>query len=86
MVGFSSPATAGMSETPFRHNMSAFFFSLAIAFGTFQYNLDTSACSAAVAEVSRNRTDFAGSAQLSSTDCRLVRVRRSPTRFLVFED
>ncbi|BGP43254.1 hypothetical protein JCM10450v2_007399 [Rhodotorula kratochvilovae] len=43
MVGFAggNAPIAGLPQTPFRHNLRAFFFTLLVGFGTFQYNLDT---------------------------------------------
>ncbi|GAA6056376.1 hypothetical protein JCM3770_005978 [Rhodotorula araucariae] len=43
MVGFAGGIApiAGLPKTAFRHNLRAFFFTLLVGFGTFQYNLDT---------------------------------------------
>lgn len=45
MVGFAGggAAVAGLPQTAFRHNIRAFVLTLFVGFGTFQYNLDTSA-------------------------------------------
>ncbi|BGO95227.1 hypothetical protein NBRC10512_002983 [Rhodotorula toruloides] len=43
MVGYAggNVVAAGLPQTSFRHNIRSFVFALAVAFGTFQYNLDT---------------------------------------------
>ncbi|BGP35077.1 hypothetical protein JCM10296v2_006907 [Rhodotorula toruloides] len=43
MVGYAggNVVAAGLPQTSFRHTIRSFVFALAVAFGTFQYNLDT---------------------------------------------